>query len=187
MERRSSARDTVLSLSTISLSIPSSIPTSFSSLFLPRLFFFLSEAFRLKIAKPCEQQFYRHIGKMFPSAHKKVNLWFQQKPNNAQSIYEKAEGKKTPQKLQDVVWNDRKSKLTYLTGHKNSINGQVKTWTVYQSWFRRGLLVKSSYWDKGMKSGVYGIPDTEDLLFTVYFWHFYLHHFFHILPVGKVN
>lgn len=35
---------------------------------------------------------------MFPSTHKKVNLWFQQKLNNAQSIYEKAEGEKKPSK-----------------------------------------------------------------------------------------
>lgn len=45
----------------------------------------------------------------------------------------------------------------------------------------------SSYWNKGMKSGVYGIPDTEYLLFIVIFWHFYLHHLFHIFPVGKVD
>lgn len=115
-----------------------------------------------------------------------VNLWFQQKPNNSQSICEKDEGK-NPQKLQDVVWNDRKQEMTHLTGHKNSITGQVKIWTAYQPSFRRGLLVMSSYWNKGMKSGVYGIPDTEYLLFIVISWHFYLHHLFHIFPVGKFD
>lgn len=59
--------------------------------------------------------------------------------------------------------------MTHMTGNKNSITGQVKIWTMYQPCFRRGLLAKSSYRDKGMKSGVHGIPGTEYLLVFGFF------------------
>lgn len=47
--------------------------------------------------------------------------------------------------------------------------------------------MKSSYWDKGMNTGGYAIPDTGYLLFIVVVCHFYLRHLFHVLPVGKGN